>query len=143
MRAHTIRFRVRYHEVDRQDVVYHGNYLSWFDMGRTELLRELGTPYREMEDRGSLLVVTRASIRYLAPARLDDLLRLETRLARFTPARLTFEYELFREKENRLLTQGSTELACVDRQGKIRRLPAEIAALLGGSDRSLGLPKGR
>ncbi len=132
MRAHTIRFRVRYNEVDRQDVVYHGHYLSWFDMGRTELLRELGMPYKKMEDDGRLLVVTRASLRYLAPARLDDLLRLETRLARITPARLSFTYELFREGEDLLLTQGSTELACLDREGKVRRLPQKIMELLAG-----------
>ncbi len=130
MRAHTIRFRVRYNEVDRQDVVYHGNYLAWFDMGRTELLRDLGMPYKEMEDQGRLLVVTRASLRYLAPARLDDLLRLETRLVKITPARLSFTYNLFREGEDLLLTQGSTELACLDRAGKVRRLPPKILDLL-------------
>ncbi|HHI68855.1 MAG TPA: acyl-CoA thioesterase [Planctomycetes bacterium] len=130
MRAHTIRFRVRYNEVDRQDVVYHGNYLTWFDMGRTELLRDLGMPYKEMEDQGRLLVVTRASLRYLAPARLDDLLRLETRLVKITPARLSFAYDLFLEGEDLLLTQGSTELACLDREGKVRRLPPKILDLL-------------
>ncbi len=130
MRAHTIRFRVRYNEVDRQDVVYHGHYLSWFDMGRTELLRDLGMPYKEMEDQGRLLVVTRASLRYLAPAHLDDLLRLETRLVKVSPARLSFAYELFREEEEKLLTRGSTELACLDREGRIRRLPSPILDLL-------------
>ncbi len=133
MRSHTIRFRVRYNEVDRQDVVYHANYLSWFDMGRTELLRDLGMPYKEMEDGGRFLVVTRASLRYLAPARLDDLLLLRTRLVKVSPARLTFEYELFREGEETLLTRGSTELACLDREGRVRRLPERILRLLGRS----------
>ena len=123
MNHHRLDLKVRYCEVDRQDVVYHANYFTWFDLGRMEFLRALGSSYKEMEDRGILLVVVRADIRYHRPARLDDELSLTTRVEKLTKSRVHFAYELRRRGEDLLLTTGSTELACLDAAGRPRRLP--------------------
>ena len=130
MEEHTLELRVRYAEVDRQDVVYHAHYLPWFDLGRTEYLRACGACYAELESQGLLLMVTRAEVRYLSPARLDDRLLLRTRPAWRTRSRLCFEYQVLRQPEGRLLATGSTELCCVVRGGKPRSLPPEVEAAL-------------
>ncbi len=130
MKEHVTRLRVRYSEVDRQDAVYHACYFAWFDIGRTEFLRHLGIAYKDLEDQGFLLVVTRASIRYIKPARLDDEIRLVTRLTKRTRIRLFFEYEVYRENDGTLLTMGKTELACISRQGKATKLPGYVAEKL-------------
>ena len=80
--VHDIEFRVRYGETDRMGVVYHPEYLAWCEMGRTEYIRSLGMSYAEMEQRGVPLVVAEASIRYHAPARYDDKIRVSTVLSR-------------------------------------------------------------
>jgi len=131
MKEDKIRFRVKYAEVDRQDAVYHAYYFIWFDMGRTEFLRKIGVSYKELEDQGFLLVVTKAKIKYLSPARLDDEILLKTRFVRKTRIRLVFEYEVFRERDNKLLTIGETELACISREGKAVRIPEVVAKNLG------------
>ncbi len=129
MKEHSITLKVRYCEVDRQDVVYHANYFTWFDMGRIGYLHDQGVSYKEMENQGTLLVVTRADIRYLSPARLEDQLKVITRPAKVTKSRITFTYEILRESDQRLLTTGNTELACVDREGRSIRLPKNLQGI--------------
>jgi acyl-CoA thioester hydrolase len=120
LREHEIEIRVRYSETDAMGVLHHANYLPYFEMGRTELLRASGGNYREMEERGRFLVVTKIAVQYRAPARYDDLLRLTTRLARASFAKLEHTYEL--RRDGQLLTTGETTLACVDRDGKVQRM---------------------
>lgn len=120
LREHQIEIRVRYSETDAMGVLHHANYLPYFEMGRTELLRASGGNYREMEERGRFLVVTRIAVQYRAPARYDDLLRLTTRLARASFAKLEHTYEL--RRDGQLLTTGETTLACVDRDGRVQRM---------------------
>lgn len=112
--------RVRYAETDAMGYVHHSNYLTYFEMGRTELLRASGGSYRAMEERGRFLVVTKAAVQYRAPARYDDLLVLTTRLARVSFAKLEHAYEI--RRDGQLLTTASTTLACVDREGKVQRM---------------------
>ena len=120
-----IQIRVRYQETDQMGVVYHGNYFAYFEMGRTELLREAtGCSYRDVEERGVMMVVSEARCRYLKPARYDDLLTLRTRVANVTAASLAHEYELYRDDE--LLVKGGTTLVCVDKRGKIVPVPEWI-----------------
>lgn len=116
-----IEFRVRYAETDQMGFVHHANYLVYFEMGRVELLRARGLSYRDLEAQGYLLVVVKASVRYHRPARYDDLLWLRTTVARVTAARIDHTYKLFRGDE--LLAEGETTLACVDREGRIQRIP--------------------
>lgn len=117
---HEIEIRVRYSETDAMGFLHHSNYLCYFEMGRTELLRASGGNYREMEARGRYLVVTKIAVQYRASARYDDVLRLKTRLARASFAKLEHSYEL--RREDQLLTTGETTLACVDRDGKVQRM---------------------
>jgi acyl-CoA thioester hydrolase len=116
-----ITIRVRYAETDRMGLLHHANYLIYFEQGRTELLRSLGLAYKDLEDQGYLLVLTRAEVRYRSPARYDDLLVLRTTVVRTTAVRIDHRYELFRE--GTLVAEGSTTLACVDRDGRVQALP--------------------
>ena len=105
-------------------LLHHANYLVYFEMGRTELLRPLGKSYLEMEESGFYLVLHKVEVKYRAPARYDDLLTLKTKVSRITPVRIEHEYLLYRDHD--LLATGSTTLACVDRSGKLQPLPEWI-----------------
>ena len=119
-----ITIRVRYAETDRMGLLHHANYLVYFEQGRTELLRSCGLAYKDLEDQGYLLVLTRAEVRYRSPARYDDLLTLRTAVVRTTAVRIDHRYELFRD--GTLLAEGSTTLACVDRDGRVQALPGSL-----------------
>jgi acyl-CoA thioester hydrolase len=116
-----ITIRVRYAETDRMGLLHHANYLVYFEQARTELLRSLGWSYRDLEDQGYLLVLTRADVRYRRPARYDDLLTVRTTLVRATLVKLVHRYEVSRD--GALLAEGETTLGCVDREGRVQRLP--------------------
>ena len=113
--------RVRYAETDRMGYLHHANYAIYFEQGRTELLRRRGISYREIEDGGFFLVVVKLECRFRKPARYDDVLRLRTTVSRVTPVRIEHRYEVFRDEV--LLTEGSSTLACVDRNGRLMELP--------------------
>jgi acyl-CoA thioester hydrolase len=113
--------RVRYAETDRMGLLHHANYLIYFEQGRTELLRDRGRTYRDLEDQGYLLVLTRVEVRYRQPARYDDLLTLRTTVTRVTPVRIEHKYEMLRDGQ--VLAEGSSTLACVDRAGKLQAMP--------------------
>jgi acyl-CoA thioester hydrolase len=117
-----VSIRVRYAETDRMGLLHHANYLVYFEQGRTELLRSRGLTYKELEDQGFLLVLTKVEVRYRSPARYDDLLTLKTSVVRTTAVRIDHRYELFRD--GTLLAEGSSTLACVDREGRLQELPA-------------------
>lgn len=116
-----ITIRVRYAETDRMGLLHHANYLVYFEQGRTELLRSQGLAYRDLEDQGFLLVLTRVQVRYKSPARYDDLLTLRTSVVRTTLVKIEHRYELLRD--GALLAEGETTLGCVDREGKVQALP--------------------
>ncbi|MBN2485878.1 MAG: acyl-CoA thioesterase [Bacteroidales bacterium] len=126
MTSSEIAFRVRYNEVDRMGYAHHGNYAAYFEMGRTELMREHGLNYKEMEDKGILLPLSDFKVKYFQPAFYDDELRLVTILEKFTGVRLVFCYRLY-NKKNLLLSEGSTSLAFVSAStGKPVRPSEEI-----------------
>lgn len=118
---HEIQIRVRYQETDAQGRVHHGNYATYFEMGRVELLRNAGYSYRKLEEEGVLLVIAEFTCRYHQPAFYDDLLRLQTTVVRSKGVRIEHEYKIFRDDD--LLCAGRTVCACIDRGGKVRRLP--------------------
>jgi acyl-CoA thioester hydrolase len=118
---HEIEIRVRYQETDAMGVLHHANYLTYFEMGRIELLRACGLSYREMEESGLLMVVVKVECRYKLPARYDDLLRLRTIVTKVSAAKVEHAYELYRDSE--LLAQAASVLACVDRAGVVQRIP--------------------
>jgi acyl-CoA thioester hydrolase len=121
-----ITIRVRYAETDRMGLLHHANYLIYFEQGRTELLRSSGYSYKDLEDQGYLLVLTKIEVRYRNPARYDDLLTLRTSALRTTAARIDHGYELSRDGV--LVAEGSSTLACVDRDGKVQALPEFLRA---------------
>ncbi len=118
---HEIEFRVRYHEADAMGFVHHANYFKFFEMGRIELLRANGGDYARMEREGLFVVVVKAECRFQRPARFDDVLRLRTRVARITEAKIEHDYELFRGSER--LALGRTTLAVVNRKGEVQPVP--------------------
>lgn len=120
------KIRVRYAETDRMDVVYHSNYLVWFEVARIQMLDEIGIPYREIEARGLFLPVLTVSATYKAPARFDDRLEVHLYMQRKPRARMHFDYEVLRRGE--LLATGQSSHGFMDRQGKGQRPPEDLVA---------------
>ncbi|MFE5318818.1 acyl-CoA thioesterase [Paenibacillus sp. NPDC056579] len=123
--------RVRYQETDQMGVVYHANYLNWFEIGRTELIRSLGMPYQKIEELGLLLPVIEAEMKFKLPAKYDDFITIRTRIEDFTHLRLQFTSEIWREEE--LLVSGGTRHVWLNREWKparIDRAAPELFALL-------------
>jgi acyl-CoA thioester hydrolase len=121
LREHEIELRVRYQETDPMGFLHHAYYFTYFEIGRTELLRASGGNYRQMEADGMLVVVVRAECRFHRPARYDDVLKLRTTIVRVTPAKIEHEYRIFRQEE--LLAVGNVTMAVIDREGKVQRVP--------------------
>src|SRR4051812_45409378 len=126
---HTLTLRVRYPECDPMGYLHHSIYLQYFEMGRVELLRSLGHSYADLEREGVFFVVVKAEVRYKAPARYDDELTLTTRLVKQTHVRYDHTYTLTRG--DRLLAEGNTTIACVNRAGEVIQIPESISAGLG------------
>ena len=121
IREHEIEIRVRYHDTDAQGRVHHGAYINYFETGRVELLRATGRSYKSLEDEGILLVVADLKVQYYLPAIYDDLLVLRTETVKAKGARSLHDYRLTRGED--LIVEGQTTVACVNREGKIQRLP--------------------
>ena len=126
MKIHTVGVRVRYAETDRMGVVYYANYLTYFETGRTEYLRALGTTYRELEEAGVYFPVVEASCKYLGRAGYDDELELLTWVDRLRPTRIDFRHLIVGRRAGAHLASGHVVLACVDRRGRPRRLPESV-----------------
>ena len=124
--THEVQIRVRYQETDQMGVVYHGNYFTYFEIGRTEYLRSNGYTYREIEAEGAFAVVVKAECSYHKGATYDDLLTIKTTIKRITRVKVEYEHQIFRDSE--LLATGHITLAFVDSNGKIRLAPKWIQA---------------
>lgn len=126
----TITLRVNYSETDQMGVVYHANYLIWFDRARTELMRETGLTYKELEQQGVYLAVSEVRIRYRAPARYDDLVQVRCWVRELGSRRVTFGYVVERPATNELLATGETSLVSLTHQHTVTRMPAHVLDLL-------------
>lgn len=113
MFTHETTIRTRYAETDQMGYVYYGNYASFYEVARTEMLRSTGITYRELEEMGVMLPVTDLTCKYMQPARYDDLITVKTYIRERPNVRIKFEYEVFNE-EGLLLNTGSTQLVFVD-----------------------------
>lgn len=122
--------RVRYAETDQMGVAHHGSYIVWIEEARTEWMRDRGTSYRQLEESGLSLAVTRVAVRYRKPARYDDLIRIETRLSELHPASVTIEYRLFGPADGRaaadLIAEAETRLALIGKDGRPMRIPQDL-----------------
>jgi acyl-CoA thioester hydrolase len=132
-RESTIEFRVRYAETDQMGVVYHANYLVWCEIGRTDLIRQLGVSYAELERGGVGLAVIDASIRYHTAARYDDLIRVRTTLTDVRSRTVTFEYRIEDATTGLRLASATTTLASLNREGKLVTLPAHVRTLMANA----------
>jgi acyl-CoA thioester hydrolase len=119
--------RVRYAETDRMGLLHHANYLVYFEQARTDLLRQQGATYRELEDAGFFLVVTQIAVKYKRPAHYDDVLTIRTTVTRTSPVRLEHRYDVF-DPAGQLTAEGTSTLACVDKSGRLQAMPQWLVA---------------
>lgn len=130
MKYYDLKVRVRYAETDQMGVVYHGNYVQYFEMGRVEWLRNLGVSYKWMEENGVMLPVVSLSMNYKRPARYDDELTVRTIFKNQESVKIEFDYEIYNES-NELLTTGNSILVFVDvKTGRPTLPPDYIKELL-------------
>ncbi len=115
--------RVRYAETDQMGVAYYANYLVWFEVGRTELCRNKGFRYRDLEELGYRLVVTEVYCKYRNSARYDEIVTVRTHLKEVNKRRVTFGYQILRKDGKELIAEGETRHICVNDKGKTKSLP--------------------
>jgi acyl-CoA thioester hydrolase len=126
-------YRVIYGDTDQMGVVYYANYLRWFEKGRSEFLRQIGLPYSTIEHQGLNFPVVEVICRYMQSARYDDNVRIETQLVELGRASLSFSYRISREADGCFLASGSTKHACLDRGGRVHRVPQSLQAALAAA----------
>ena len=138
MPPHRTTCRVIYGDTDTMGVAYHANYLRWFEIGRTELFRDMGLAYRELEANGIRMPVSEVHCKYISAARYDDALIIETRINRRVRAGMKFDYRIFRNEDETLLVEGWSRHAFIDTDGRVIRPPAIITRLLPKSAEEMG-----
>ena len=121
---------VRYSEVDRMGLVYHVNYLEYFELARSDWVRDFWRPYKDIEDEGYALVVIEANITYFRSALYDDRLKIEVSPTDWGKSRIKFEYAIYRDKETEPLCIGSTSHCFIGRNGKVTRIPEQLKTKL-------------
>ena len=140
--THQTQCRVIYGDTDNMGVAYHANYFRWFEMGRTEFFRDLGYSYKRMEETGYFFPVSEATCKFLAPAKYDDVLIIETDYDASVRSGIKFNYLIRRLEDRQLMARGSTLHACLDRSGRVVRPPRFIVELMarhGASGRDVSL----
>lgn len=125
---HETRFRVRYAETDQMGLAHHSVAVIWYEQGRTELMAELGIPYGEMERRGWLMPVVELGVRFRSGARFEDPVRVETRIAQVSGARVRFEYRALHDEERRVFSEGGRSSDAPTGAGGPRGFPRTCGA---------------
>lgn len=128
--THRTTSRVIYGDTDRMGYAYNGNYFRWFEIGRTEMFRDLGLSYKEIEERGIFLPLSECHAKFTTPAQYDDVIVIETVLDTTVKGGIKFDYRIYREEGGALLAQGYTKHACVDKNGRVVRPPQFIRELI-------------
>ena len=123
MLTHRTTYRVIYGDTDKMGVAYHANYLRWFEIGRSEMFRSLGLPYKSIEEKGFFMPISEVYCKFQAPARYDDVIVIETTLDPRVKGSMKLDYRILREKDEKLLVHGYTRLAYMDAQGRVTRPP--------------------
>jgi acyl-CoA thioester hydrolase len=124
MKSGETTIRVRYAETDRMGLLHHANYVLYFEVARIEFLRQMGYSYKDVEDQGYFLVLTRIEVKYRRPVHFDDLLTVRVIVERTTMVRIDHRYEVLRD--GMLVAEGSSTLACVDKDGQPQALPEAL-----------------
>ncbi len=140
MWTHRTNYRVIYGDTDNMGQVYYGNYFRWFEIGRSEMFRKLGLPYKTVEDNGIFLPVSETHCKYSTPAKYDDIIVIETSVDTSVKGGIKFDYTIYAEDGETLLAKGYTKHACVNQQGKVVRPPKFIKEILAkiSSDSGVG-----
>jgi acyl-CoA thioester hydrolase len=128
--SHKTPYRVIYGDTDNMGVAYYANYLRWFEIGRTELLRAWGLPYRQIESQGLILPVAEARCKYATPARYDQLLTIEASLDPYYKGGLKIDYRILSQDEKTLHASGYTRHAFVNKEGRVVRPPSFMRELI-------------
>jgi acyl-CoA thioester hydrolase len=127
--------RVIYGDTDKMGFVYHANYFRWFEAGRSDLFRQLGISYKEIEAEGIHLPVAEVHCRFISSSQYDDILVIETTLDTSFKAGMKFDYRVFSEDGDKILAKGYTKHACMDRNGQLVRPPELITKLIENNSR--------
>ena len=135
MKINVSKIRVIYADTDAMGIVYHTNYIKWFEIGRTELLRDMGIYYTMFESRGFNLPLTKAYCHYLLPARYDQVLLIETEIEYIKRASVKFNCSIWDEQQAQKLVEGYTVHACTNSEGKIVRIPEDVVDLIRRSSK--------
>ncbi|MFB3924931.1 MAG: acyl-CoA thioesterase [Syntrophales bacterium] len=143
MQPGVVKLRVIYADTDAMGIVYHTNYIKWFEIGRVELMREIGFVYSALESHGYYMPATKAFCHYLWPAKYDDIIQIETKIDYLRHASMKFNYEIWDEKREKLLVEGYTVHAFTNKQGKIVRPPKEMVDRITGLKRAAALDPDR
>lgn len=141
MLSHRTPYRVIYGDTDMMGIVYYANYLRWFEMGRSELFRSLGLTYKEIEERGYFLPLSEVTCKYVASARYDDEVIIETTLDPSVKAGVKFTYVVYRGDGGQVVARGSTRHAFVDGDGKVVRPPVFFRQLVEALDAARPMPE--
>lgn len=128
--THCCTYRVIYGDTDNMGMAYHANYLRWMEIGRTELFRAWGLPYKSIEEKGILLPVSEVTCKFVSPARYDMVMVIETTLDEKIKGGIKFDYRIFDQIEGKLLAYGFTKHACVTPEGRVVRPPAFVVDLI-------------
>ncbi|MGA8180069.1 MAG: thioesterase family protein [Desulfobacterales bacterium] len=132
MPKHKTTCRVRYVDTDKMGFVYHANYLRWFEIGRSEMLRSMGVSYKSLESKGFYLPLSEMYCKFNAPSQYDDILLIETSFDNRYRAGMKFDYQIFSEDGDKLLASGYTRHACVNVGGHVVRPPKFLLDLIAG-----------
>jgi len=127
------KYRVIYGDTDNMGVAYHANYLRWFEMGRTEMFRSLGLPYKAIEARGVFLPVSEVHCKFKASAQYDDVIIIEASLDTGVKGGVKFDYRIFAEDGEKELAKGYTKHACLNRDGRVIRPPDFLVEVIEAS----------
>ena len=130
MYSHRTTYRVIYGDTDNMGQAYYGNYFRWFEIGRSEMFRDLGLPYKAVEDNGIFLPVAESHCKYATPAKYDDILVIETSLDTKLKAAIKFDYKIYQEDGIILIAKGYTKHSCVNREGKVVRPPEFLKKII-------------
>ncbi|MBW2449352.1 MAG: acyl-CoA thioesterase [Deltaproteobacteria bacterium] len=141
MLTHKTTCRVRYGDTDKMGFVYHANYFRWFEIGRSEMFRAMGIPYKSIESKGFFLPLSEMHCTFNTPSQYDDILIVETSLDTRYRAGMKFDYKIFNENNDKLLASGYTKHACVDSEGRVVRPPKFLTDSIAKNVDSTESPK--
>jgi acyl-CoA thioester hydrolase len=130
MFSHRTTYRVIYGDTDNMGQAYYANYFRWFEIGRSEMFRSLGLPYKAVEDKGIFLPVAESHCKYATPAKYDDILVIETSLDTKLKAGIKFDYKIYQEDGKTLIAKGYTKHPCVNPEGKVVRPPEFLKEII-------------